>query len=231
MGALTLAPRSRRIRQGADQRRDILPLIIPVVLGWVRVDGLIVATFLHPGLHVMIARFMSAALVAALAGCAPSTQPSPAPAQSRERVFSTEGYSFLPPQGSNWHEEFGKQEIAYTKQTHIQDVTFFAGAVETKVTSKLPDKATLAAFVRLKKNQWGDDGRLRNISSTFQVEAEQESCVRYWLSADDRKAKNKGRHEFLKMQAVGRFCLHQQDRAVAVDVFYSVRHVPQFDPV
>lgn len=179
----------------------------------------------------MITRFMSVALFTALLGCAPSTEAlSPAPVQSRERVFSTEGYSFLPPQGSNWHEEFGKNEILYTKQTDIQDVTFYAGAVERKVISSLPNKDALVAFARLKKNEWGDDGRYANISSTFKVEAEQESCVRYWLSANDRKAKNKGGHEFLVMIAVGRFCLHPQDRTAAVDVFYSVRHVPQFDP-
>lgn len=179
----------------------------------------------------MTVKFMSLALVAALAGCAPATAATlSSPAQNRERVFSTEGYSFLPPQGGYWHEEFGKNKILYTKQTNIHDVTFYAGAVEEKVMLILPNNEALVAFVRSKKNEWGDDGRYANISSTFQIDAEQKSCVRYWLSANDRKAKNRGRQEFLIMQAVGRFCLSPQDRSAAVDVFYSVRHVAQFDP-
>lgn len=178
----------------------------------------------------MIIKFISAALVAALAGCTPSTEASsPAPVQNRGRVFSTGGFSFLPPQGSNWSEEFGKNQILYTKKTDTRVVSFYTGAVDGRLPAALPDKASLVEFVRLKKDKWGDEGRFSAISSSFQIEAERESCVRYWLSAQDRKAKNKGDHAFLLMQSVGRFCLQPQDATAAVDVFYSVRSVPRFD--
>jgi len=152
------------------------------------------------------------------------------PLKNRERVFSTHGFSFLPPQGANWLEQFGRNEITYLKQTDPRTVSFYAGAIEGRLRSTLSNKEALIAFVRSKKDKWGDDGRYSKVSSSFQIEDQQVSCVRYRLSASDRNAPNRGSNAFLSMRVDGRFCLHPQDKNVAVDLYYSARHVPQFDP-
>ena len=179
----------------------------------------------------LIARFIAMTVAAAIAGLAVAAVPSePSPLQYRQRVSSTHGFSFLPPQGSNWLEQFGQDEITYLKQTDPKTVSFYAGTLEGKLQSTLPTKEALVAFVRSKKDRWGNDGRYTNTSSSFQVEDKNESCVRYQLSTHDRGAHNKENHDFLVMKATGRFCLHPQDRTAAVDIYYSVRYVPQFDP-
>jgi len=177
----------------------------------------------------MMIRFIFLAVV--LTGFALLTRASDfVPFQKRERVFSSYGFSFLPPQATNWRERFGQNEITYLKQTDPKTVSFYAGAIDGNLRSTLSSKEALIAFVRSKKDNWGNDGRYSNTSSSFQIEAQQQSCVRYRTSAHDRNAKNKGSHEFLFLQVVGRFCLHPQDRTVAVDIYYSTRHVPKFDP-
>ena len=181
--------------------------------------------------RLMIARFISLTLAVVTAVSALPTRASDfVPLKSRDRIFSTLGFSFLPPQGTNWREQFGKNEITYLKQTDPRAVSFYVGAIEGKLRSALLSKEALIAFVRSKKDQWGNDGRYANMSSSFQIEDRNDSCVRYRLSAHDRNAPNRGSHEFLLMQVTGRFCLHPQSRETAVDIYYSARHVPRFDP-
>lgn len=108
-------------------------------------------------------------------------------------------------------------------------MTFYAGAIEGPLGASLPDNESLLTFVRSKKVDWSIDDRYVNTSSSFDVEAGEGPCVRYALSADDRWAKNRGSYEALPMRVSGRFCLHPQDRSVAVDIYYSIRSVPSFD--
>lgn len=145
------------------------------------------------------------------------------------RVHSSNGFSFLPPQGSDWTEEFGKNEILYLKQTDQRALSFYAGALEGSIVSQVDTDAALLAFVRTKKEQWGVDDRYFDTSSSFKIEEQHSSCVRYSLMANDRDAKNKEGFSFLTMQAFGRFCVHPENRATAVDLYYSVRHPPGFD--
>ncbi|MBZ0170521.1 hypothetical protein MELA_01255 [Candidatus Methylomirabilis lanthanidiphila] len=178
----------------------------------------------------MVTRFLSVALAIVLAGFAIRASASDfVPRTSRERIFSTNGFSFLPPQGSTWLEKFGKSEITYLKKTDSRMVSFYVGALEGRLRSTLESKEALVAFVRSKKEQWGEPGRYSDTSSSFAIEDENDSCVRYRLSASDRNAPNKGSHEFLVMRVIGRFCQHPQDKSAAVDVFYSARYVPAFD--
>lgn len=179
----------------------------------------------------MITKFIAVAVATVVAGLAVAAAPSePSPLQSQQRVSSAYELSFLPPQGSNWFEQLGENQITYFKRTDPKTVSFYAGTLVGKLRSKLSTKEVLVAFVRSKKDQWGNDGRYSETSSSFQVEDKNESCVRYQLSAHDLGANNKAGHDFLMMQTTGRFCVHPQDRTVAVDIYYSVRHVPQFDP-
>jgi hypothetical protein len=179
----------------------------------------------------LITKFIAVAIATVLAELAvAATPPDFSPLRDRQRIHSTHGISILPPQGSDWLEQFGENQISYLKQTDTKTVSFFAGALEGTLQSKLLTKEALLAFVRSKKDKWGNDGRYSDTSSSFQVESENESCVRYQLSAHDRGAINKADHNFLVMETFGRFCVHPQDRTVAVDIYYSVRHVPQFAP-
>jgi hypothetical protein len=139
----------------------------------------------------LITKFIAVAATTVVAGLAVAAAPSePSPLQSRQRVSSTQGLSFLPPQGSNWFEQFGENEITYLKRTDPKTVSFYAGVLEGKLRSKVSTKEALVAFVRSKKDQWGNDGRYSDTSSSFKVEGKNESCVRYQLSAHDRGANN-----------------------------------------
>lgn len=180
---------------------------------------------------ILLRLALSAFIAAVIAGCAPQKTALDRPARGAERIFSSTGFSFLPPRGSNWTEDFGENQILYVKQTDVETVSFYAGALEGPLSSKLADKEALIAFVRSRrKDEWGEPGRYSDTVSKFHIEEEQEACVRYSLSAKDRGAKNLGKRDFLLMLSVGRFCLHPEDRTVAVDIYYSVRHAPQFDP-
>lgn len=148
----------------------------------------------------------------------------------RERISSSNGVSFQPPQGYEWEEHFRENEIVYLRKTDFQKVSFYVGVLEGKLRTKLLSDTDLLAFVRSKKNQWGTDGRYSNISTSFEVESDNETCVHYRMLAHDFGAKNRGSEAFLVMQTNGRFCLHPQDRTSAVDIYYSVRYLPTLDP-
>ena len=176
----------------------------------------------------MIAKLVMMALMALNAGCGRANSPELAP-QRHDRIKSTLGFSFLPPPGEGWAEEFGKSQIMYSKKTGPTIASFFVGALEIKLQAPLPNKDALMAFVRTKKDEWGTDGRFTDVSSSFLPEAHHASCVRYQMSANDHGAHNRGAHEFLLTHVVGRFCTHPANPNTAVDIFYSARHIPSYD--
>ena len=172
-------------------------------------------------------------LAGAVAACAQLTgTPDAVPLTDRQRIFSTHGFSFLPPQQSGWLEKFEKHQITFQKVTDPATVSFYTQAIEGKFpeTETPSTESELVAFVRSKKDDWGPDkGLFTNQSSSIAIEESEKSCVSYRVSAHDRATKHKGHHEFLVLHTVGRFCLHPQDRTAAVDIYYSVRHIPNFD--
>lgn len=168
-------------------------------------------------------------LLATAMGCGRSTEEAGRSAVGADRIHSSNGFSFLPLRGSGWTEEFGESEILYLKKTDARTVSFYAGALEGQIVSQLDTDAALIAFVRAKKDQWGVEGRYFGTSSSFRIEERHGSCVRYRLWAKDQGAKNKEGLAFLTMQAFGRFCVHPENRTKAVDIYYSVRHPPDFD--
>jgi hypothetical protein len=179
----------------------------------------------------MTSNLIAVALAILLTGSAHFAEANEfAPVKSRERISSSHGFSFLPPQGNNWRERFNPNTITYLKQTDSRTVSFFAEAIEGRLRSAPPNKEALIALVRSKKDAWGTDGRFSNTSASFEIEAQQDSCVRYKLTANDRGAPNKAAHPHLLMQTLGRFCIHPKTKAAAVDLYYSVRYLPGFDP-
>jgi len=176
----------------------------------------------------MIARTVMVGLLALAAGCG-RTGASEAAPQRQGPIHSTLGFAFRPPPGEDWTEEFGKNEVMYTKKTDPDTVSFFVGALDIRFDSPLPDKQALAEFVRQKKDQWGTDGRYTDVSSSFLPEAAQPSCVRYRMTVNDHGAHNRKSRDFLLLRVIGRFCAHPQNPKVAVDIFYSARHIPGYD--
>jgi hypothetical protein len=176
----------------------------------------------------MIAKIIMVGLMGLTPGCVRTDAPELAP-QRHDRINSTLGFSFLPPPGEGWTEEFGKSQVMYSKKTDPTIASFYAGALEIKLQAPLSDKAALVAFVRTKKDEWGTDGRFTHVSSSFLAEAQYASCVRYQMTANDHRANNRGTHEFLLTHVVGRFCTHPQNPNAAVDIFYSARHIPGYD--
>ena len=104
----------------------------------------------------LIARFIPLLLVATLSGvAAPVAAQGIGATETRQRIFSTLGFSFVAPKGPSWSEQFGKNQITYLKKTDPAVVSFYSGALEGRLQSKLMDKDALVAFVRSKKDQWG----------------------------------------------------------------------------
>jgi hypothetical protein len=176
----------------------------------------------------MIEKIVMMGLMGLMLGCGRTDAPEPA-LQRHERVYSTVGFSFLPPPGEGWTEEFGKSRIMYSKKTDPTVVSVFAGAEEIKLPAPLADTEALLSFVRKKKDAWGIDGRYTPVSSSFLAESQHASCVRYQMTVNDHGANNRGTHEFLLLHAVGRFCTHPRNPVIAVDIFHSTRHIPGYD--
>lgn len=170
-------------------------------------------------------------LVGALVACAGQNGGGDlVPLKDRQRVFSTHGFSFLPPQQSGWLEKFANNEITYFKEADPAVVSFYTQAIEGEYPNAPSTEAELVAFVQSKKDDWGrEQDRYSNTSSSIAIEDSETSCVSYRVSAHDHAATNKGNHEFLVLHTAGRFCLHPQTRSAGVDIFYSVRHIPNFD--
>src|SRR4051812_4017454 len=106
----------------------------------------------------MISRIVTLSLLIATAACTKADAsdillPSPA------RIRSPLGFSFMPPPGKDWNENFGAKKVEYLKKTAPAVVTFYVGALETTLPTPLTDPAMLAAFVKARKNEWGSDGR------------------------------------------------------------------------
>lgn len=177
----------------------------------------------------VLATTATVVLLALATGCAQSTEEDARSKIGDDRVHSSNGFSFLPPQGGDWTEEFGETEIMYLKQTDRRTVSFYAGALEGEIVSQVDTTEALVNFVRTKKDQWGAEGRYFDTSSSFRIDDAYRSCVRYELSANDRGATNVGNLDSLKMQVLGRFCVHPGDSTKAVDIYYSVRHPPSFN--
>lgn len=177
----------------------------------------------------MIAKlFVGVSIAFVAASCVCAATPGPA-LQGSAPVYSTLGFSFRPPGGTDWTESFGRNQISYTKTTDPRLLTFYTGVLEVKLSTPLPDAEALLAFVRKEKDQWGSDGRFTDISSRFFAEPAHGSCVRYRIQANDRAANNPAGRQLMFMQVSGRFCTHPHNPETAVDIFYSVRHVPGYD--
>jgi hypothetical protein len=144
------------------------------------------------------------------------------------RICSTLGFSFEPPAAPTWTTEFERNAIQFFRVLDPAVVSMHAGAVEGKMSENLGSPEELVAFVRRLKSKWGPEGRYANVKETYVIEAANDSCVRYMQHAEDKGANNRGRHSFLPIQNVGRFCLHPRQRMHAVDLYYSVRSVPGY---
>lgn len=173
----------------------------------------------------MVANKLVFALLVALHLCGCSR----AAPLSTKPIHSTLGFSFVPPPGVDWTETFGKSVIEYDKKTNPAVATFMAGALEIKLDAPLRDQAALLDFVRSKKDQWGSDERFSAIDTSFVAEPGNTNCVRYQMNMHDNGANIRKDLPFLIMQIAGRFCTHPAHPASAVDIFYTMRHVPAFD--
>ena len=152
-----------------------------------------------------------------------------APSQSREsRIQSTTGFSLAPP-SNLWKEEATNKAVLYHLKTDPSKATFFMGATEIRSPQAL-DHDSLMSFVSSKKKHWGDDGRYTHTLEEFERENEQPLCVRYRLYARDTKAKNKANHSHMVLDSVGRICRHPEDSHALMNIYYSIRHAPDFNP-
>lgn len=176
----------------------------------------------------MITRLAVICVIALAAGCERAHTAESQP-PSRMRVQSTDGFSFLPPHGGDWTEEFDRCQISYSKRTDPSKVSFYALAGNCKLDSPLREPEDVVEFVRKRKDEWGTDGRFTDIETSFIPEAANPLCVRYRMDVHDNGANNKGDHPYLIVKVVGRFCKSRHDPKAIVDLSYSVRHVPGYD--
>lgn len=169
-----------------------------------------------------------AACAALGAACAEPTNTDPSRARGA-RIHSSNGFSFMPPQGDRWTEEWSDNQILYVRDTEDRTTSFYVGALEGLTRVTWADSSELLAFVREKKAQWGDPDRYVNTTSAFDIEVQHPSCVRYALKADDLGARNAGNASHLVLQGIGRYCRHPDRPDAVVDLYYSIRHAPDTD--
>jgi len=150
-----------------------------------------------------------------------------APLANREPRISSLGFSFIPPPGANWVEEFGENEIKYIKQIDPAISTLFGGATElqTQLTFATPEK--FREYITAKRKPTESVPRFTNTKASYSLEPSiAPFCVRYKEQFEDRGAKNRYGRPFLVVFNHGIICLHPENPKVSVDIYYSYRYPP-----
>jgi hypothetical protein len=148
------------------------------------------------------------------------------PLQERGERKSSLGFSFIPPPGGGWFEDFKENTVSYLKKTDPQKYTFFTGATEyrTKMSFETPDK--YLDFIKNKKSMGDSDNspRFKNSQGHYElVPSLAPFCVRYKEHFEDHGANNLNGRKFMIVENFGLICLHPENPTVGVDIYYSER--------
>lgn len=177
----------------------------------------------------MMTNAIAIILLSMTAAATKHTAAAATPSLPARSIHSTLGFTFRPPPGGDWTESFGQHVIEYGKQTDPHRATFVAGVHELYLDVAPADQAALAASVRARKDAWGSDGRFTDRQTAVQPERARAICVWYRVAVHDKRAPIRKDLPFLILRGTGRVCTHPGNPHAAVDIFYTLRHVPGLD--
>jgi hypothetical protein len=165
-------------------------------------------------------RFVGLALACLLVASCRGEAPAPS-----GRIPSTAGFSFAAPAGDWTFDGNG----TWLKRADPAKVSFFVQA-DGGPLGTAADEATLLRIVRERISARSEDGSGRYSDTAIEtVPVPDQPCVRYRVSQQDHGANNAGRHDAMALLSRGVFCVNPDDRREAIDLVYSIRHVPGFD--
>lgn len=149
------------------------------------------------------------------------------PLVDRNPITSSLGFSFVPPEGNNWYEKFGEDQITYYKKINPSTGSMFGGAKEYRTQKTFAAPEEFRQWLSDRRNPQGTPSRYRTISAKYIIESKAGPfCVRYIEEYEDRGAKNFFGQTFLVLNNYGITCLHPQKPDSVVDIYYSYRHPP-----
>ncbi len=149
------------------------------------------------------------------------------PLVDRKPRISTLGFSFIPPPGTNWVEEFGEHSIKYIKKMEPIDGTLFGTVTELQTQQTFPTPDALKQYITNKRKPNTTPPRYANTKTSYSLEPRiAPFCVRYQEQFEDWGANNLSRRSFLIVVNHGLICLHPENPKVLVDILYSYRCPP-----
>jgi len=149
------------------------------------------------------------------------------PVVDRNPIISSLGFSFVPPGGDNWYEEFKEGRINYYKKMNPSMGSMLGGATEyrTKMTFSTPDE--FRQWLASRRNPQDTPPRYRTRNAKYILEPQiGPFCVRYIEEYEDSEAKNLLGQKFLVLFNFGVTCVHPQSPDAIVDIYYSYRYPP-----
>jgi hypothetical protein len=149
------------------------------------------------------------------------------PLVNREPRISSLGFSFIPPPGTNWLEEFGENQITYIKKMEPIDGTLFGTVTELQTQQTFPTPDALKHYITNKRKSNTTPPRYANTKTSYSLQPGiAPFCVRYLEQFEDWGAKNLYGRSFLVIMNHGLICLHPDNPKVLVDIYFSYRYPP-----
>jgi len=160
-----------------------------------------------------------------IASCS-EKNPTMTPLHDRGERKSDLGFSFIPPPGEGWLEDFKMNTVRYLKKTDPQKYSFFTGTTEYRTKMKFETPEKYLDFIKNKRRVIDNDNssRFKNSQGSYKlVPSIAPLCVRYEEHCEDHGAKNLNGKKFLILENFGLMCLHPDNPTVGVDIYYSER--------
>jgi tetratricopeptide (TPR) repeat protein len=149
------------------------------------------------------------------------------PLVDRNPRISTLGFSFVPPPGNGWSEEFSGQTLRYLKKMNPSEGTLFCVARDFHTQQMFPSPDALKELISDKRNPKTIPDRFAKSKASYSLEPGiAPLCVRYQEQYEDRGAKDLNGRPFLVVINNGLICLHPDYPTNAIDILFSYRYPP-----
>lgn len=147
------------------------------------------------------------------------------PLNDRKPRQSTLGFTFVPPPGNNWLEEFKDDTVLYMKATSNKTNSFFASATEFHTKTPFPTANDFLNFVKSSRIPKTSSERFKNAQWQYKLDLNfAPFCVRYHEKYEDHGTKYLNKRKYLIVENFGLFCLHLENKEVGVNIYYSERY-------
>jgi hypothetical protein len=141
-------------------------------------------------------------------------------------AYELEGYSVLPPQGTDWFElKRDPQTVFFGKKIASRTHAFIATAMSALIADKFENPEAFRDYVRRNLPLRGDE---RHTVIENRVELDDRLgrfCVRHYTKAEDRDAPY-AQGKTLMAETFGVSCLHPDNANLNISVSYTERGTP-----